>query len=58
MKILIVANTAFTITNFRLNLVSSLISRGYDVCVVGAEDGYGDQLISLGALWMELRKIL
>lgn len=54
MKILIVANTAFTITNFRLNLVSSLISRGYDVCVVGAEDGYGDQLISLGAKFVNI----
>lgn len=47
-KVLLVANTAWSIFNFRFELVSSLISNGCDVSVIAPNDPSVDKLIEMG----------
>ncbi len=48
MKLVLVANTAWSIYNFRAGLIKRLISAGIKVIVVSPFDAYSDKLTSLG----------
>jgi glycosyltransferase involved in cell wall biosynthesis len=49
MNIVVVANTAWYIENFRGRLISVLLKRGHKVLALGAFDGHEGKLRSLGA---------
>lgn len=48
MKILFVANTAWSIYNFRFGLISSLISKGYRICILAPQDDASMRLEKMG----------
>jgi glycosyltransferase involved in cell wall biosynthesis len=47
-NILIIANSAWNLFNFRTTLIRALIEEGYQVIAVGAQDNYADRLKELG----------
>lgn len=47
-KIVIISNYAWTIYNFRLSLINSLINKGYEIYVITQFDGYEKYLINHG----------
>ncbi|WP_240782925.1 hypothetical protein [Escherichia sp. E1130] len=46
--ILLVANTLWSVYNFRKGLIKSLIAKGYEVTVVAPADDYIEKIKSLG----------
>lgn len=53
-KILLVANTAWTIYNFRFGLINELVNQGYEVFVVGAKDFDTEKFKEIGIKFIEL----
>jgi glycosyltransferase involved in cell wall biosynthesis len=53
-KIVIVANTAWNLVNFRSGLIKSLVVRGYAVIAAAPWDEYASQLESLGCRYIKL----
>ena len=53
-KIVLVSNTSWSLYNFRLGLIRSLNSQGYDVTVVAPRDSFTSKLISEGISYKEL----
>ncbi|EFT0689101.1 glycosyltransferase family 4 protein [Escherichia coli] len=47
-KILLVANTLWSVYNFRKGLIKSLIEKGYDVTIVAPEDDHLEKIVDLG----------
>jgi len=54
-KVLLVANTAWTIYNFRFGLLSELVKNGYKVHVIGANDFDISKFDALGVKYTELK---
>jgi glycosyltransferase involved in cell wall biosynthesis len=50
-RVVLVSNTGWNILNFRMNLATSLIDRGYDVHAVGTSDGCDDEIRRAGVTW-------
>ena len=55
--IVISANTAWYIYNFRLNLIAALLRRGERVVVLAPADNYINQLEDVGCEWLPLPKL-
>ena len=53
-KIVLVSNTSWSLYNFRLGLIRSLNSQGYDVTVVAPRDSFTSKLISEGISYKEI----
>lgn len=53
-KILLVANTAWTIYNFRFGLINELVNKGYEVFVVGSKDFDTEKFNEIGIKFIEL----
>jgi len=47
-KIIICANTAWNLWNFRRNLISALVAAGYEVIALAPRDAFAERLASLG----------
>jgi len=54
-KILIVYNTSHYVYMFRLSLISSLLSEGYEVYVLSPKDSYSKKLESFGVIHVDLK---
>jgi glycosyltransferase involved in cell wall biosynthesis len=54
MKVLLFANTAWYLFNFRLSLARELRARGFEVLLVSPPDAYGERLRALGFAWEPL----
>lgn len=54
LKIALVANTSWSIYNFRVGLIRAFMTRGYDVHVIAPRDGYSDKLIAEGVHFQPL----
>ena len=52
MKVLLYANTAWYLYNFRRSLAVSLRDEGYDVLLASPPDQYGQKLLDLGFRWV------
>ena len=52
MKVLLFANTAWYLYNFRRSLAASLRQEGYEVMLASPPDAYGEELIKLGFKWL------
>ena len=52
MKILLFANTAWYLYNFRRSLAQSLVTAGHDVLLISPPDEYGPKLNSMGLRWL------
>lgn len=50
-RVVLVSNTGWNILNFRMNLATSLIDRGYDVHAVGTSDGCDKEIREAGVTW-------
>lgn len=50
-RVVLVSNTGWNILNFRMNLATALIDRGYDVHAVGTSDGCDNEIRSAGVTW-------
>ena len=53
-KIVICANTAWNLWNFRRNLIRSLVERGFEVVAVAPYDSFAELLPSLGCRFVHL----
>ena len=53
-KVLLVANTAWYLFNFRLPLAQELKRRGYEPVFVGPADAYAEKLRAAGFVFREL----
>jgi glycosyltransferase involved in cell wall biosynthesis len=51
MKIVLFANTAWYLYNFRRSLALELTRNGHDVLLLSPDDAYGEKLRELGLLW-------
>lgn len=52
MKVLLFANTAWYLFNFRLSLARALRDAGHEVVLVSPQDPYGEKLSALGYRWV------
>ena len=52
MKILLFANTAWYLYNFRRSLAKGLLDAGHEVVLVSPPDEYGSRLLSIGLRWL------
>ena len=52
MKILLFANTAWYLYNFRRSLAKGLLDAGHEVVLVSPPDEYGQKLLSIGLRWL------
>ena len=50
-RVVLVSNTGWNILNFRMNLATTLIDRGYDVHAVGTADGCDNEIREAGVTW-------
>jgi len=53
-KIALVANTSWSIYNFRLNLIRSLQKQGYQVAVIAPKDSFTSRLVAEGIAYHEV----
>ena len=53
-KIAFVSNTSWSIYNFRIELIRSLIAHGFDVFVLAPKDSYSTKIISEGARFVPI----
>lgn len=53
-KVMIVANTAWNLVNFRSGLIRAFISGGFEVVAVASEDKYSSKLPELGCSYIPL----
>lgn len=53
-KILVAANAAWNLVNFRAGLIRGLVAAGYEVVTVAPPDEYAPQLIELGCRYIPL----
>ncbi len=54
-KILLTSNTAWSIYNFRIGLVRTLLEKGYDLYVMAPNDKYVHELEKLGCKFIEIK---
>lgn len=53
-KIIFAANSAWNLLNFRVSLIRTLISSGYEVVALAPSDSYVNQLVALGCKFIPL----
>ena len=53
-RILLVANTSWSMIKFRLDVMKSLLQEGYDVYVIAPRDVHSDEIEALGCHYIEL----
>lgn len=54
MRIAVVANTAWYLFNFRVNLMRALMADGHSVVAVGPADAYGERIGALGIRFVDV----
>ena len=52
--IALVANTSWSVYNFRLGLIKALLKEGYEVCVIAPKDSFTTKLVSEGIVFHEI----
>lgn len=55
MRVAIVLNTSWNIYNFRMGMVKSMISQGYEVFAVAPEDSYSEKLEEAGCTFVPVK---
>lgn len=53
-KIIVVANTAWNLVNFRAGLIRAMVAAEYEVVVVAPSDNYAPRLVELGCRYISL----
>ncbi len=53
-KLTLVANTAWSMFNFRRGLLSRLIDDGYQLIIIAPHDDYSDKLRAMGCVVVDL----
>jgi glycosyltransferase involved in cell wall biosynthesis len=53
--IALVSNSAWSVYNFRLDIISALQNDGFRVLVIAAEDSYAEKLVNAGCLFHAIR---
>lgn len=54
-KVIISSNVCWSLYNFRRNLITSLLNKGFEVTIVSKKDGYTARLIDLGCKFESLK---
>ncbi len=53
-KIAFVSNSAWSVYNFRLDVVRFLLKQGYEITVIAPDDGYSGKLVAEGCTYISL----
>jgi len=53
-RIVLVANTSWSMLKFRLGVIKSLVANGYDVIIIAPRDKHSDEFHELGCHYIEL----